>query len=90
MILVLNKADKVPDRSRLEELAKAFYQEYPFKKCFLVSALRGGGMQYLKEYLVRKVMKLVTINLPASGILSLTRSALFVSSLKHKNESLHW
>lgn len=56
VILILNKVDLVPERERVEELAKNFYKEYPFTKCFFVSALRGGGMQYLKEYLVRKVI----------------------------------
>lgn len=64
VILVLNKVDLVEERAKVEELAKVFYKEYPFKKCFLVSALRGGGMQYLKEYLVRKVRNVVLI-LPA-------------------------
>lgn len=58
VILILNKVDLVDEREKIEELAKAFYKEYPFVKCFFVSALRGGGMQYLKEYLVRKVVQM--------------------------------
>ncbi|GMH34025.1 hypothetical protein BSKO_01859 [Bryopsis sp. KO-2023] len=85
VILLLNKVDLVDDREKLVELAKVFYGKYPFKKCFFISALKGGGIQYLKEYLVRKGVSrewvfppgVITDKTPICLALELTREKLF-------------
>jgi len=53
-ILVLNKIDLV-EKPRLLELADAFNAEFSFEATFMVSALKGSGVEDLKQYLAEQM-----------------------------------
>ncbi len=50
-IAVLNKIDRIDDKSRLLELAKSVNELAAFDRIFMVSALTGAGVADLKAYL---------------------------------------
>jgi GTP-binding protein Era len=49
-ILVLNKVDKI-EKPKLLELAAALNARLPFERTFMISALRGSGVEDLKSWL---------------------------------------
>lgn len=51
-ILVLNKVDKVA-KDLLPALAQSLFEHIEFDACFMVSALKGKGMQDIRRYLAR-------------------------------------
>ncbi len=53
-ILVLNKIDLI-ERPKLLELADAFNKAFPFEATFMVSALKGEGVEDLKRYLAEQM-----------------------------------
>ena len=50
VVLVLNKIDLI-DKPKLLALAEAFTAEYPFERVFMVSALKGSGVEDFRRYL---------------------------------------
>jgi GTP-binding protein Era len=54
-ILVLNKVDKVEDKSRLPELAKALYDIVDFEASFMISATRSDGVADILDYLGKRM-----------------------------------
>ena len=53
-ILVLNKIDLI-ERPKLLELADAFNKAFPFEATFMISALKGDGVDDLKHYLAERM-----------------------------------
>ncbi len=54
-ILVLNKVDRVEDKSRLLALVQDLSQRLPFEQVFMIAALTGDGVAGLKSYLAGSV-----------------------------------
>lgn len=54
-ILVLNKVDRVEDKSRLLALVDALSKHLDLERVFMVSALTGDGVDELKRYLAERV-----------------------------------
>ncbi len=55
LILVLNKVDRVEDKSRLLALVDALSKHLDLERVFMVSALTGDGVGELKRYLAERV-----------------------------------
>lgn len=55
VLLVLNKVDKLADKSALLKLATAISARHAFAEVFMVSALKGGGVDRLRQALARLV-----------------------------------
>lgn len=55
LILVLNKVDRVEDKSRLLALVDALAKHLDLERVFMVSALTGDGVGELKRYLAERV-----------------------------------
>ncbi|SFK46045.1 GTPase Era [Methylorubrum salsuginis] len=53
-ILILNKIDLIP-RERLLELAAKLNAEVPFEDTFMISALKGDGIERLREALAQRM-----------------------------------
>ncbi len=53
-ILILNKIDLIP-RERLLELAAKLNQQVPFEDTFMISALKGDGIERLREALAQRM-----------------------------------
>ena len=53
-ILVLNKIDLI-ERPKLLELTDAFNRAFPFEATFMISALKGDGVEDLKLYLAEQM-----------------------------------
>lgn len=53
-ILVLNKVDKLKNKDDLLTLAEKFDQEKIFDRIFMISALKGRGVEDIQKYLVEK------------------------------------
>ena len=53
-ILVLNKIDLI-EKPKLLELADIYNREYPFAATFMISALKGSGVDDLRNYLAEKM-----------------------------------
>ncbi len=53
-ILVLNKIDLI-EKPKLLELADLYNKEYPFEATFMISALKGSGVDDLRDYLAEKM-----------------------------------
>ncbi len=53
-ILVLNKIDLI-ERPKLLELADSFNKAFPFEATFMISALKGDGVEDLKQYLAEQM-----------------------------------
>ncbi|MDH4981666.1 GTPase Era [Hyphomicrobium sp. D-2] len=54
-IAVLNKVDKLTDKSKLLELATAVQEKAAFEHVFMLSATDGDGVEDLKRYLADKM-----------------------------------
>lgn len=54
-ILVLNKVDRVEDKSRLLALVQELTQRFAFERVFMIAALTGNGVAELKRYLAQHV-----------------------------------
>lgn len=54
-ILVLNKVDRVEDKSRLLNLVQMLSARLPFEEVFMIAALNGDGVAQLKRYLAAAV-----------------------------------
>ena len=54
-ILVLNKVDRVEDKSRLLSLVEDLSKRLTLERVFMVSALTGDGVAELKRYLAERV-----------------------------------
>lgn len=54
-ILVLNKVDRVEDKSRLLALVQDLTQRLPLERVFMIAALKGDGVAELKRYLAENV-----------------------------------
>ena len=54
-ILVLNKVDRVDDKSRLLALVQELTQRFAFERVFMIAALTGNGVAELKRYLAQHV-----------------------------------
>jgi GTPase len=54
-ILVLNKIDRVEDKSRLLALVQDLSQRLPLERVFMIAALTGNGVAELKAYLGSQV-----------------------------------
>ena len=54
-ILVLNKVDRVEDKSRLLALVQELTQRLAFARVFMIAALTGNGVAELKRYLAQHV-----------------------------------
>ena len=54
-ILVLNKVDRVEDKSRLLKLVQDLSTRLPFEEVFMIAALNGDGVAQLKRYLAAAV-----------------------------------
>lgn len=54
-ILVLNKVDRVEDKSRLLSLVEDLSKRLTLERVFMVSALTGDGVTELKQYLAERV-----------------------------------
>ncbi len=54
-ILVLNKVDRVEDKSRLLNLVHMLSARLPFEEVFMIAALNGDGVAQLKRYLAAAV-----------------------------------
>lgn len=54
-ILVLNKVDRVEDKSRLLALVQDLSAKLPFERVFMIAALNGDGVGELKRYLAERV-----------------------------------
>ncbi|MFC7665706.1 GTPase Era [Methylorubrum suomiense] len=53
-ILILNKIDLIP-RERLLELAATLNQQVPFEDTFMISALKGDGIERLRQALAERM-----------------------------------
>jgi len=53
-ILILNKIDLIP-RERLLELAAKLNEQVPFEDTFMISALKGDGIERLREALAQRM-----------------------------------
>jgi GTP-binding protein Era len=53
-ILVLNKIDLI-EKPKLLELADVYNREYPFEATFMISALKGSGVDDLRDYLAEQM-----------------------------------
>ena len=53
-ILVLNKIDLI-EKPKLLELADTFNKEFPFQATFMISALKGSGVDDLRDYLAKRM-----------------------------------
>ncbi len=53
-ILVLNKIDLI-EKPKLLELADTFNKEFPFQATFMISALKGSGVDDLRDYLAERM-----------------------------------
>lgn len=53
-ILILNKIDLIP-RERLLELAATLNQQVPFEDTFMISALKGDGVERLRQALAERM-----------------------------------
>lgn len=51
LVLLLNKVDRVSDKSRLLKLAQDLSERVPFERVFMISALNSSGLSDLKAYL---------------------------------------
>jgi GTP-binding protein Era len=51
-VLVLNKVDRLADKSKLLTLTEELTKRVEFERVFMVSALTGSGLKDLKSYLV--------------------------------------
>lgn len=51
VILVLNKVDKLKDKTPLPALAQQCYDQFNFAQSFMISASRGDGVQAILQYL---------------------------------------
>ncbi|HEX5599062.1 MAG TPA: GTPase Era [Hyphomicrobiaceae bacterium] len=51
-VLVLNKVDRLADKSKLLTLTEELTKRVEFQRVFMVSALTGSGLKDLKSYLV--------------------------------------
>jgi len=54
-ILVLNKVDRVEDKSRLLNLVQILSARLPFEEVFMIAAVNGDGVVQLKRYLAAAV-----------------------------------
>lgn len=54
-LLVLNKVDRLAEKDRLLTLTAELTKRVPFERVFMVSALRGSGLEDLKSWLVASV-----------------------------------
>lgn len=54
-ILVLNKVDRVEDKSRLLALVQELTKRFAFERVFMIAALTGNGVAELKRYLAQHV-----------------------------------
>lgn len=54
-VAILNKIDRVQDKSRLLKLTQELTAEVAFDRVFMVSALEGGGVGDLRQYLAGAV-----------------------------------
>lgn len=55
VVLVLNKVDRIEDKSRLLALVQDLSTRIPFERVFLIAALTGSGVAELKRYLAESV-----------------------------------
>lgn len=51
LVLLLNKIDRVSDKSRLLKLAEELTKRVPFERVFMISALNASGVADFKAYL---------------------------------------
>ncbi len=54
VVLLLNKIDLI-EKPKLLELAQAFVQEFPFEQVFMISALKGSGVEDFRQYLAQQM-----------------------------------
>lgn len=54
-ILVLNKVDKLDDKTKLPQLAQALYALFDFESSFMICATRGDGVHDILRYLLPRM-----------------------------------